>query len=219
MQEKVFTEAEQQLLTHLKGLKEMGVVELTQPMLQQLEALEAKQKELVADKELNHGHVNRSKKLKAQLEAIAAKLLALDKEWKNFIFSIGQKVQRHQALYQQCREEIVQSKNAKMAELKMLKEEMAAASQKMMDALPQEDMQSTEDDLDQRMAAFQQTMAEAADLVNLVSEDEMETGQPEDVELLKDGDQKRKPNFRGSPSPTKVATSHLKVKIDKDVKR
>ena len=126
------------------------------------------------------------------------------------------KVKEHAALYQKCRADLLEIHNQKIAELMEVKKEMSVASASLLGSAQPLIETPEVPNIADSLQSFQDAMTEggmvgAIDLTTLPEDDdEMEDLEPEEgksktvVKALRP--------FRGSPSPTKVATHHLKVK-------
>lgn len=117
---------EAEALQHLKGLGKLGV-SLPPELMQQLEALQARERE--AQPVLSHMHLNRLKKIQNQLQGIARKIGQVDADWQAFADTVSQRIREHSSWYQNHRAELVQQFNAKSEELNAVKAEVSQASQ------------------------------------------------------------------------------------------
>ena len=210
------TEEEQQLLKNLQGVRSFGL-EMTDNMKEQLQTLELRQKETATIQVLNHGHLNRHKKLKEKVKAAAVKIQAMDAEWNAFVRDTSTKIQTHASLYQTCRGDLMVIYNQKVAELQQIQSEMKSASESLI-AQPGEEVYIEElPDMTQQLEAMQSMLREAAP-VETISDDEMDlpvdpSNQEVDEELVRDKpSNKPASNFRHSTSPSKVANQTLKAK-------
>ena len=206
------TKEEIKLLEHLKTSVEMGM-ELSVKFQQQYQILLQKEKEANAGKALSHGHIHRLRRLKAQTNAAGQKIKNLDSEWKKLVTSTQEKLAHHAKLYQSCRAEMMEAYNMKMQEWQNAKMEINTASQSLMaEELGEEPQEAPEVDL--QVASVIQDIEQAGQVFSLLSDDEQEA----EVEVVEDQEMDVKQltrlrrSFQGSPSPTKVATSHLKTK-------
>ena len=213
--EAALTSEEERKLEHLKGLQEMGM-ELTRQMQSQLEQLTAKQQANQATKSLTHGHLNRLNKLKSQVTAAGKKIQDLDAEWKAFMEKTVQKVRQRAMMFQQCRGDLLENYNAKIQELRQIKQEVSLASQSLLEnqwAAPtiQEAPMIAEQlaELDQVIDV--ETFTGHVDLTGDMEEDEISENDLPTQPRVK-GSPKVPKSFRASQSPTKVATQHLKPK-------
>ena len=124
---------EEKILEHLKGLQSMGT---TLPehldLEQQREELMTRQQAVNAAKAITHGHINKFNKSKSQVSSAGRKVQQLDKESGLFVETTTQKIRQHAQLFQQCRADLMESYNAKLAELTALKQEMSSASISML---------------------------------------------------------------------------------------
>ena len=219
----ILTADELKALQSLRSLQSLNM-QLTEEMSQQLEVLQAKEAVASSSKALTHGHLNRLHKLKNQVSTSATKIVDLDKEWTKFATATMTKVKEHATLYQKCRADLLEIHNQKIAELMEVKKEMSVASASLLGGA-QTSMETPEvPNIAESLQSFQDAMTEggmvgAIDLTALPEDDD-------EMEEMEQGDDRSKPvvkalrPFRGSPSPTKVATHHLKVKQEaKDAKK
>ena len=84
-------------------------------------------------KALSHGHLNKLTKIRSQISAQAKKISTLDKEWENSVQRTMEKINNHALLYQQCRGEMLEAYNLKLADLRKLKYELNLALQSLPD--------------------------------------------------------------------------------------
>lgn len=215
---------EERLLQHLKGIQAMDM-ELTESMARKLEELSMREAKVQSSKTLTHGHLNKLNKLKSQVAAAAQKIKDMDGEWMAFVTNTINKVRHHGEMFQSCRADLMETYNAKIQELAAVKREMTMASQTMLGPQWTEPVIQEAPDLEQHLAMLQETLqseghAGTIDLSEEMGEEEL----LEEEEQDKDTHGKMIPKalrpFRGSSSPTKVATHHLKVKAQevKDAK-
>ena len=215
--EDALTKEEQEKLTHMRALVSMKC-ELTDKMMEEYQSLEAREKKMLSAKTLSHGHINKHHKLEAQVQAAKNKIQAMDQEWASFIAKAVSKVQHHYQLYQTCRADLMESLNAKVADLIKVKQEVAEASQSMISQPGHvEDIQDAPDAADamemlQKLAEDARAVEELTGVVNVDDEmeEEQEAEMPAATETTKKGP-KLQP-FRQAGSPVRVASTHLKVK-------
>ena len=215
------TAEEERMLQHLKGIQSMDM-ELTESMARKLEELSMREAKVQSNKTLTHGHLNKLNKLKSQVAAAAQKIKDLDGEWTAFVNNTINKVRHHGEMFQNCRADLMETYNAKIQELAAVKQEMTKASQSMLGPQWTEPIIPEAPDLERHFTMLQETLQTEGHAGQIDLTEEME-----DEELLeeeghdKDSHGKSIPKamrpFRGSSSPTKVATHHLKVKAQ-DVK-
>ena len=206
------TEDEAKILQHLEELQKMGVT-LTDDLKDQKDRLAAKKNKTPKAKHLTHGHLYKLDRVKGQINAIAGKIGSMDQDWNRFMTGTSNKVAKHAALYQACRQEMVANYDKKVAEFEQLKQEMRAASTATLD----QEQPITEvplmPNVAQQMQDLNQSMQESTQAPIMEVSDEEEELVTE-VNMRGDGKPARKSNFRPSPSPARVATSHLKTKGD-----
>lgn len=211
------SEEEQRLLSHLKGLKDLG--NLPEVLLTQYQELETRNQEASNGRGLTHSHINRLHKARNQTQSLIKKLRDLDKEWQDFLQDAFSRLQLHANHFQQHRAELMEALVKKQKELEAVKAEVSTASQNVMGHQPQEES-LTEPAVQAELQRFQE-MAESltqAGQIQFVEDDEMEVPEdPGDEEELKEekDSSKSKPHlaprpFRQAGSPQKVATTHLK---------
>eukprot|EP00435_Cladocopium_sp_Y103_P031865 s2553_g8.t1 len=212
--EEGFTEEEKKVLAHLRGLQSMNVP-LPEDLQAQAGLLEAKEKEQIAAKALSHGHLNKLTKIKSQVNAQAKKIEALDREWAGFAQKISEKVAHHASMYQACRQDMLETYNGKLEEMRKLKLELSQASRSLLDQDGEMPEFAEPAHITEQLQAMQAalTAAGTVDVVDLIDEgdSEMEIMDPPS-ETSKDGRPAGKTSFRGASSPQKVAQNHLKVK-------
>ena len=218
------TAEEERMLQHLKGIQSMDM-ELTESMARKLEELSMREAKVQSNKTLTHGHLNKLNKLKSQVATAAQKIKDLDGEWTAFVNNTINKVRHHGEMFQNCRADLMETYNAKIQELAAVKQETTKASQSMLGSQWTEPIIPEAPDLEQHFTMLQETLQVEGHAGQIDLTEEME-----DEELLeeeghdKDSHGKLIPKamrpFRGSSSPTKVATHHLKVKAQevKDAK-
>ena len=213
VEEDVLSPEEEKILAHLQGLRE--VMQLPEEMQVQYDQLQAKQKNVVVNKELTHSHINKLGKLRNQVTAAGNRVKNLDQEWAKFVEQTMSKVRQHAQLYQKCRSDLLESFNLKSQELANLKIEVSKASQSMLGETWTAPQIAITPNSEEAVELLQQTI----DLEGYVKEvDLTEDMEEEDLEEVQKGDQKQrvlsraaKP-FRAATSPTKVANQYLKAK-------
>jgi len=212
--ELTLTVEEEKLLEHLRALQNANL-DLTESMQRKLEVILAKQQNGNMIKPLNHGHLNRLRKVKTQVNNAGKRIAELDQEWSSFVDKTMSKVKEHASMYQSCRADMLETYNKKLAELESLKRELSTASMQMLATDPQEPVQVTVPDVGMQMQAMQ----EVVDLESVVGPVDLTEDMEEDEEPLGTGrgqNFKNSPKvhkgFRGATSPTKVANQHLKIK-------
>ncbi|CAL1129740.1 unnamed protein product [Cladocopium goreaui] len=212
--ELTLTVEEEKLLEHLRALQNANL-DLTESMQRKLEVHLAKQQNGNMIKPLNHGHLNRLRKVKTQVNNAGKRIAELDQEWSSFVDKTMSKVKEHASMYQSCRADMLETYNKKLAELESLKRELSTASMQMLATDPQEPVQVTVPDVGMQMQAMQ----EVVDLESVVGPVDLTEDMEEDEEPLGTGrgqNFKNSPKvhkgFRGATSPTKVANQHLKIK-------
>lgn len=224
----VMTEAELELLKHLKGLQ--GLQELPETLAQQLQQLEAKQHSTLAQKSLSHGLLNKLHRARGQVQSLTKKIASVDEEWRQFLVSVKNKVHLHAQHYQQHRGDLVETLNAKLQELELLKNEVTTASQTLVEQTSTTETQIEDTDLQAQFLQFQQ-MTEAMgrivttpELVDIDLDEEENQDMEEEAEETEDDEHKKtngpKPTkthltpapFRTPGSPGKVAQMTLKGK-------
>ena len=223
------TEEEEQLMTHLKGLRDMKV-QLPEEMADQLATLELKAQAQRKNQILTHGDLNHHKKAKAKVDAAAKKLKYLDVEWAQFVKGISSEFQEHAMLYQTARQEHMEVYNQRLQELNALKESLDQASKSLL-AKEKELNEVQEINVEQQLTEFQETLRSAASTAQVydLTGDEDFAEELEDMEVQDLGKEEesevkdavsakppRKVNFQGSPSPSRVAQQNLKPKAKKE---
>ena len=209
------TEQELQLLKHLQGIRSYGM-DMTDSMKEQLENLETRQKVAAPSQVLNHGHINRHKKLKEKVRAAAEKIRGMDADWNNFVKDTLAKVQAHASLYQTCRGDLMTLYNQKIQELQQIQHEMKSASESLMAPPGEEVHVEAMPDMTGQLEALRSVLREETSVEVTISDDEMEAPlhpeDPNEEELLADQPAAKPTIFRHAQSPTKVANLHLKAK-------
>ena len=211
------SESELKIMKSLQNVKDMGI-ELSDDQQQKLASLEARSKEAPPQKALTHGHINRMGKIKTKLQAAAAKLKNLDDEWTKFMKSTSAKVTYHAKLYQECRAQMMTVYNQRLEELNQITKEMQEASMTLLQETDRLDPLPEQPNVDEGLQRLQQVMAETA--AEAVAEQTLVIS--DDEEMIQDtttaGDKApvKRTNFRGSPSPGRVANLNLKVKAEKE---
>eukprot|EP00435_Cladocopium_sp_Y103_P013444 s549_g3.t1 len=212
---------ESKKLEHLRGLQEMGV-ELPEHLATELEALHQKEEKVASAKTLSHGHLNKLRKLKAQVGAAAKKITDLDSEWAKFMTATTEKIKEHARMYQMCRSDMLENYNEKLQELYVIKQEVGRASQSLI-AQPAEPEVAPQDlpVLDEQLQQMQEMMHQVSqvggtiDLTDDLDMEQDEEGSADNVPVggsVKKGSPKVK-LFRAATSPSKVAQQHLKPDI------
>ena len=212
------TAQDTKMLEYLRGLNDMGL-ELSEKMAAQLEALQEKEQKASASKVLSHGHLNRLRKLKSQVDSAAKKLTELDQEWVKFMGATMCKMHQHAQMYQNFRADLLESFNQKLSELHAIKREVSAASQSLV-SQPLENVCIPEAPaIDQQLQQMQEQMqqdglvSQVPDSIDLISEAEMEDSGEEKTQFPKVSKKaSHQKSFRSATSPTKVAQQHLKAK-------
>lgn len=223
------TDEEQQLLKHLRGLKELSVkgMELPQTMMETLNSLEARAKESSSVRPLTHGHLNQLKKMQNQVNAAARKIHTLDTEWKKFVATAATRLQVHAECYTACRADHVQTYQQKVKDLEEAKKQVQAASASLVQDVLEPVTPPVQPDVTEDIQRFQELATTVAPEVPWPPEGEdtapMEDGEKDDeVELIADSLQHKQPSMaafgRSATSPTKVANHALKVKNEKETK-
>lgn len=213
--EVTLTMEEEKLLEHIRALQDANL-DLSESMQRKLEILLAKQQNGTMVKPLNHGHLNRLRKIKTQVNNAGKKIAELDQEWSSFVEKTMSKVKEHANMYQSCRADMLETYNKKLSELESLKKELSTASMQMLATDLIEPVQANVPEVGVQMQAMQEVIdLEGAvgpvDLTDDMEEDEepMGTGRGHHVK----SSPKMPKGFRGATSPTKVANQHLKVKF------
>eukprot|EP00438_Fugacium_kawagutii_P032595 Skav236461 [mRNA] locus=scaffold1758:505530:506594:- [translate_table: standard] len=205
-------EEELKLLSHLKGLQELGSLpEMLEP---QLQMLELRNQAHIPNKGLTHGHVNRLHKAKNQVQTVIKKLNELDKEWKAFMQETQLRFQTHVEHYHHRRRELQESLQKKIQDLEVIKAEVSTVSKSLTAAPSTEDLPADGPSLTEAMQ-FQQmmTMNQPQEAITEIPSDEEEEDElmSEAKETANKGKQQLvRPFQRMAGSPQKVATSHLK---------
>ena len=96
------------MLEHLKALQDANL-DLTESMQRKLEVLLAKQQNGTMIKPLNHGHLNRLRKIKTQVNNAGKRIAELDQEWSSFVDKTMSKVKEHASMYQSCRADMLEN--------------------------------------------------------------------------------------------------------------
>ena len=148
-------------------------------------------------------------KLKSQVATAAQKIKDLDGEWATFVNTTLSKVRHHGEMFQNCRADLMEHYNAKIQELATVKKEMTLASQSMLGPQWTEPVIPEMPDLEAQFDALQDTM----NAEGMVGQIDLTATQA----TAGKGLARALRPFRGSGSPSKVATHHLKVKAQ-DVK-
>eukprot|EP00438_Fugacium_kawagutii_P012902 Skav224006 [mRNA] locus=scaffold2932:36153:38416:+ [translate_table: standard] len=212
------SEEETKVLSHLKGLVDMGV-DLPEPMASQLQTLQNKAKPLQEAKTLNHGHLHRFNRLRGQVQSAAQKIVSLDQEWASFLKTVTSQVQKHMEMYQACRLERVETYQKRVAELAQARQEVTAASQLLLDKIPEPETAPIAPDPETTLGQLNEVMAKASavDPVDLTSEgmeaEEAMDSQEEMIEPSKHSTYRRPITvapFGKATSPHKVSNAHLK---------
>ena len=218
------TAEEKKKLQHLRGLKD--VCTLPEELSKDLQLLEQKEINASKDRALNHGHINKFKKIRGQITALKSKVVDLDKEWYSFVEKCTNKLRNHAVMFQECRGSIMENLNAKYAELEQLREEVSKASKTLVEEhnMMREDMPPP--NIDDALTAVQQVALQAGTVEPIcVDGEEQQEENMEDAELLEEdavtataaaAPRVKLQPFRGSGSPTKVAQGHLKPKETKN---
>eukprot|EP00438_Fugacium_kawagutii_P032045 Skav217861 [mRNA] locus=scaffold5889:125136:126458:+ [translate_table: standard] len=221
------TEQEQKKLESLQNLKNTGV-ELPDNLLALLQDLEKRAKGGM-QVTLSHSQINKLHKLRTQIATLTKKAQDLDTRWSSFMHTIMTRVRDHGQQYQACRTELLHSLAVRQQEMKELKQTISQASlhlahqpEELTTPLPEgnQELMSQMEEL-QRLHALGQNAVildddnEAEELDQQMEEEEEEELVEEiDPESVEAAPSKPGPHttFRGSPSPTRVANSHLKPK-------
>ena len=213
------SEDELKIMKSLQDVKSMGI-ELSDEQQQRLTSLEIRNKEAPLQKSLTHGHLNKRGKIMSKLQAATAKLKNLDEEWNKFMKATSAKVLHHAKLYQECRAQMLAVYEQRLEELNQINKEMQAASMTLLQETDRLEPLPEQPNVEEGITRLQQVMAETAaeavaEQALVISDDEeMVQDKPESAEAAKAS--ARKGQFRGSPSPAKVANLNLKVKAEKD---
>lgn len=217
------SEEEQQLLKHLRGLKELSAtgIEIPASMMETLQHLEAREKEASSSRPLTHGHLNQLKKMQNQVNAAARKIHTLDKEWRAFVTQAASRLQAHSECYAACRADHIQVYQQKVKDLEEAKKQVQVASASLVQDVPEPEVPPEQPDVTSDLSHFQ-ALAVAANETSwpiagdlaAPMEDEMEKDADE-VEVIEANHHKR-PSLaafgRAATSPGKVANHALKVK-------
>eukprot|EP00438_Fugacium_kawagutii_P008298 Skav206321 [mRNA] locus=scaffold1420:105778:106920:+ [translate_table: standard] len=222
------TPEEQQALSHLKGLMSLGVG-LPKELVDQFQALEAKEKESSGGKQLTHTHLHKLNRLRSQVQTAEQKIVNLDAEWSTFVKTITQKLQIHGQCYQQYRADLMEAYNKKLADLNAAKHEVSQASQVLTGQVQPNVQLAAAADVEGDFANLQAMLAQAGcvDQVYTVSDDGMD-----EEELRADSPSAMEPNVKdarlkpakhttyrapkaapfgkATQSPQKVQQAHLK---------
>ena len=205
------SEEEVLLVNSLQELQKSGL-ELTDKQTAKLAELEQRQKALIPQRQLSHGHIHKHNRLQGQVAAAQDKIQKLDSEWQKLMAGISEKIKYHGTLYQSCRKNLVASYKEKVKELRDVQREMCAASETLMGNAT--DVMNCVVDLEDDDLARQLQEAEA--FVQQVNQEvQMISDEEEEMVPAKD-DVKTAPKkvFRGAQSPSKVANLHLKPKVE-----
>lgn len=207
---------EEKLLEHLKALQSANL-DLSESMQRKLEVLLAKQQNSSTIKPLNHGHLNRLRKLKTQVTSAGKRIAELDREWSGFVEKTMSKVREHATMYQTCRADMLETYNKKLAELESLKKELSTASLQMLASEQVEPAQMVPQNVEAQVHAMQEvidveSVVGHVDLTDDMEEEEEPMGAERAGQSFKASPKVSKA-FRGATSPTKVAQQHLKVKF------
>ena len=217
--EEAITEEELKILEHLRGLATAGL-ELSDQLQLQKDKLEAKCKENL-QRELNHGHINRFKRTKAQVESARNRIKKMDAEWMKFAATMSKQIQYHSGMYQKARAELMELYNKRLAEHRKLREEVDAASRSLLDQKEEGSDMETDIQFGKDLEKAMEALQEQTHPILIEDDDEMipdpAQGDQQTFGSQEVGEQHHfKPSphisFRPSTSPSKVATSHLKVK-------
>lgn len=154
----MLSQAEQQLVKHLRGIRELSNEELPPQLLQQLQDLETKEKEQQIQKPLTHSHINRLHKLQSQANSQLARITNLDTEWKAFLEKVQQRIAVHVSMYRSCRASHVSNYHAKLQELEEAKQNVSTASRSLVEQSPAPGTVPTAPDPDQQAFAIQQEL-------------------------------------------------------------
>lgn len=218
------TTEETKLLAHLQGIQKYGM--LTEPLLSQLQALEARHQEALNSKALTHAHLNRLHKVRNQTNALTAKIKTVDAEWVAFLQEANGRLAQHAAMYQKHRAELIENLQAKLQELANLKAEVSSASKSLVAAITETPLPETSPEVQQDVEQFQQATAMLRPTdqpwIELTdNEEENENTDEEMVNAAPSGGARRviaPKAFRASTSPNRVANQNLKQKTVKEHK-
>lgn len=200
----------------LQGLRATGMT-LPSEMLVQLQELEDQSKAAAPLPTLSHSHLNRWKRLRAQIQAQVKRIQDVDSSWTAFIQAATARVTEHATMYQRCRQELLEGLATKKAELQTVREQITAASQTLLeekaDSEPMPEAMSTE----ALMKSFQEATAQVAQVIPIEDQEDMEdVGEnAEDAEV--EGRSTRKPALKAfshhqPTSPSRVAPTIGKTK-------
>eukprot|EP00435_Cladocopium_sp_Y103_P075345 s194_g56.t1 len=212
------TAEETKVLEHLRGLQGLDI-QLTEQMQLQLDHLLHKEQKAASAKVLSHSQLNKLNKLKGQVASCAKKIHNLDAEWNSFMMKTLDKVKQHAGMYQNCRADMMEQFNGKLAELKMAREEISVASRSLVTQPLEEPTFADPPNVATQLAELQEALTEAGQVGSIdLTDSPMEEA---NMEESMEGDNKKtspkgtamKP-FRSAASPTGVAKTHLKTKPD-----
>lgn len=227
-QQSGLTQADANVLSHLKGLIQAGM-HLPEAMLMEVQRLQNKEKEGVANKSLTHGHLHRLNRLRGQVQTAAQKVVELDREWESFVAKVTDRIQKHGEMYQTCRADRLETYNRKVQELAAAKQMVSEASQLLVGTLPQPEEAPQPPVVAEMLAPVQEMLSQASQVdpvgtVDLTGHYEgeaafMDADDVNDVEaneelLVEKPTTYRRINvspFRAPTSPGKVATHILKT--------
>lgn len=208
---------ELEMLKHLKGLSALQA--LPAPLAQQLEQLEERQQQLLTQRALSHGLLNKVQRARSQVQTLHKRISVVDQEWRQFLASVVNKVQLHAEHYQVHRGDLVESLNSKLKDLANLKKDVATASQSLVE-MAAEDIQIEDTDLQQQLSSFHQMtamMQQAASAIDLIDDDQSGDMEDEPVheegtpELLAESSPRRATRSQITPAPFRTAGSPGKV--------
>lgn len=206
---------EKELIKHLRGLQDLGSVEMPASLMAQVQALENREEEQQTNKPLTHSHINRLHKLQGQASAQLTKVQNLDSEWNGFLSHVQEKLAIHVSMYRSCRAEMVSTYHIKLQELEEAKLQVSSASKSLVDQLPAQAVVPTAPDAENQVMQIQQQLQQEAEQVELLSDEELNAAETEEgaVEAEESTAPRTKPSvtigaFRHSPS--RVANFNVK---------
>eukprot|EP00438_Fugacium_kawagutii_P017065 Skav215213 [mRNA] locus=scaffold1252:58167:60110:- [translate_table: standard] len=214
------TAEDQEMMKHLRGLKALNA-SLPPQLLEQLAALEEKEKAVGAMRPLSHGHINKLHKLQGQVTSQLNRIHKLDQEWRTFLDVVHNNMSQHIEMFRAHRAELLQVYQSKLDELAMVKQSVTLASRTLVDALPTTEEAPPEPAMQEDLQPFQEVMQQATNLdtVSVVDSEEMEAADEEETEDKPPKAGYKPPSlaaFKGSTSPNRVANLNLKHKEPKE---
>lgn len=217
------SQEDQQMLTHLRGIKELSLKDpsmaMPQTMVELLQKLEAREKESGTNRPLTHSHLNQLKKIQSQVATAAKKVSNLDTEWKTFVMTATTRLQHHQEMYAACRQEYVAHYQQKVQELEAAKKNIQAASANLTQEIPAPPEAPIAPDLAPQLEQFSE-VAQQIQQQEPWDVSDADDDMKEEDELLKEQPERGRASHssamsafgRTATSPQKVANHLLKAK-------